>query len=76
MAGRCANCLRMKVDARKIFKRLKGDTDRAPTNLYLSKQVYKDFKAECSKAEVSSSKVLEELMKEFVDSARKENEKS
>lgn len=55
----------------KTIKKLKGETDRVSMSLYLSKSVYEDFKKACDG--VSSSRVLEELMREFVESYEKEN---
>jgi len=55
----------MKIDGKKILKDLKKGRERKPVTLYLSQDLYLDFKKACGKA---SSKVIEKLMKEFLES--------
>lgn len=57
----------MKVDAREILNRLKKD-DRIRRTFYVSESVYDEFQKSCG--EVSVSHVLEELMRQFVESAK------
>jgi hypothetical protein len=56
------------MDAKKTIAKLKGEADRASITLYLSQSTYQDFKAVCG--DISPSRVLEELMKEFVQDAK------
>lgn len=64
----------MAIDADKIFKRLRGeDSWRGSVTLYLNKRLYADFQDACG--DIAPSKVIEELMKEFIESARASQEK-
>lgn len=54
------------ISAKKILERLEPDQERGAVSLYLSQPLYKRFKKACGK--VSPSKVMEELMKGFVES--------
>jgi hypothetical protein len=56
----------MSLDARKTLEKLKGEADRERTSLYLSKSVMEEFKKVCDG--ISPSRVMEELMRDFVDS--------
>lgn len=57
----------MKVDRKKILEKIaKEKTDRVKVSLYLSRQLYKDFKSKCGKGNVSQ--VMEELMRLFNES--------
>lgn len=56
------------MDAKKVMERLKGEADRKSMTLYLSESVFSEFKTKCGK--VSPSKVLEELMKDFIESSK------
>lgn len=60
--------MRKKVNGKTILKRLREADDRAKVSLYLSKKVFNDFKEACS--DVSASKVMEELMTEFIISCK------
>lgn len=51
--------------AQKTLKRLRGESDRLSTTVYLSQSLLEEFKALCGG--VSSSRVLEELIREFID---------
>lgn len=57
------------MDAKKIKNRLKGETDRKRVSLYLSESILADFNK--ASAPVSVSKVLEQLMKDFIESNKK-----
>ena len=64
----------MAVDAKKIIKKLKGEgADNVSATLYLDKKTYEKFREACKQVgpEVSPSKVINELMKEFIDSINK-----
>ena len=54
------------MDAKKTIEKLKGETDRQRVSLYLSQSIFTDFKKICG--EISTSRVIEELMKEFLES--------
>lgn len=56
----------MPVDAKKMLEKIKV-VDRGPVNLYLDKSLYQSFKKACG--DISASKVLEEFMREFIESA-------
>ena len=53
------------MDANKTLKRLRGERDRVSHSVYVSTQILTEFKEACG--EISPSRVLEELMREFVD---------
>lgn len=60
----------MAIDAEKILKYLRGEENkRGPVSLYLDKGLYAQFKKAC--AEITASKVLEELMREFLRSRKR-----
>lgn len=59
-----------KINAKRILERLEPEQGRGAVSLYLSQSIYKRFKKACGK--VSPSKVIEELMKEFIASADQE----
>lgn len=63
----------MLMDARKTIEKLKGETDRERTSLYLSKSIMEDFKTACEG--VAPSRVMEELMREFIESYRASRER-
>ncbi|MBS1983794.1 MAG: hypothetical protein JST16_06455 [Bdellovibrionales bacterium] len=57
-----------KIDAKAIREKLlKEESDRGKVSLYLSKKLYKSFQKACGT--LPASKVVEELMQAFVDSA-------
>lgn len=53
------------MDAKKTLKRLRGERDRISHSIYVSEQIMNDFKESCG--DISPSRVLEELMREFTD---------
>lgn len=62
------------MDAKKTIDKLKGEADRVRMSLYLSQSVFDEFKAKCG--ELSSSRVIEELMKDFILSSKAHEKKS
>lgn len=57
----------MKIEGRKLLAKLaKEQTDRTKISLYLSRDLYRDFRKACG--EVPASQVMEELMRGFVKS--------
>jgi len=58
------------INAKDIIKRLTKKDIRERISLYLSKDLYADFRYACEKEEVKASQVMEELMKLFVDSLK------
>jgi hypothetical protein len=59
----------MAINAKTILKRLEeNQNDRGKVTLYLSKGLFKEFKSKCG--DHSASVVLEELMKEFINSTK------
>lgn len=65
------------MNAKKTIEKLRGEADRARMSLYLSQTIFQEFKRACG--DVSPSRVMEELMKEFVEdfkgAARKKTSK-
>ena len=62
------------MDARKTIEKLKGESDRKTMSIYLSESVFEDFKKACG--DLAPSRVLEELMKEFVEDIKKTKTKT
>ena len=60
----------MAIDAKKVIKKLKGETKRDRATLYLDKELLKEFQVACKKHKISSNKAIEELMIEFLDSLK------
>jgi predicted CopG family antitoxin len=60
----------MKVDAKEILVRLKKE-DRIRKTIYISETVYDEFQKTCGAVGVSP--VLEELMRQFIESAKGKN---
>lgn len=58
------------MDAKAILGRLAASQrgDRTKVSLYLSKKLYDDFRRSCG--DISASTVMEELMREFIASAK------
>jgi hypothetical protein len=54
------------INAKKTIKKLKGEVDRKRMSLYLSESIFTKFKAACEN--IPPSRVMEELMKEFIKS--------
>lgn len=54
------------INAKKTIQKLKGETDRTRMSLYLSQSIFSKFKEACE--EIPPSRVIEELMKEFIES--------
>lgn len=59
-----------KIDAKDILKRLENNENRAKVSLYLDKKIYDQFKKACGK-QASASRVMEELMREFLESLKR-----
>ena len=55
------------VDAKKTIEKLRGEADRETMSFYVSRAVFNDFRQACK--DVSPSRVLEELMREFTQDA-------
>jgi hypothetical protein len=62
----------MKVDAKRILDRLRDRSDRTRKSIYVSEGVYKEFEKSCG--EVPISRVLEELMIQFIESEKQERD--
>jgi hypothetical protein len=56
------------MESKKILSKLKGESDRTRVSLYLSQSILNEFKGVCEG--VSPSKVMEELMKEFINDSK------
>lgn len=63
----------MKIDAKRLLKRLEAakKEKREKTSLFLSKDVYRSFKTICDDAQIPASTVIEQMMRDFVESAGK-----
>jgi len=59
------------VDADKIAKFIKEKPGKERISLYVSKEAYLDFQSACKKKQLSVSEVVEEMMKQFVESLKK-----
>jgi len=57
------------MDTEEIKKRLKGESDRIRMSLYLSRSIFAEFKDACK--DLSPSRVIEELIKDFTESNQK-----
>lgn len=57
------------INSKKIVEKLKGEADRSSKTLFLSKSVFAEFESYCS--ELSPSRVIEELMKDYIADAKK-----
>lgn len=65
----------MPVNPKYVLEKLRGnETDRGRVTLYLDKNLFKRFQEVCD--DVSASRVLEEYMREFVESARGDSKKA
>jgi hypothetical protein len=62
---------KLKIKAKDVIKRLRGESDRGRFNLYLHKTTLKTFRAACRKLDVSPGKALEHLMIQFIESAKR-----
>lgn len=62
------------MEANKIIKKLKTKSDRERVSLYLSSSLLKEFRSYCGN--IAPSKVIEELMREFIESAKTPAKKS
>lgn len=56
------------LNAKALIDRLQTEDDREKVSLYLSKSLYEKFKKSCGKA--SASRVMEELMKDFLENLK------
>lgn len=61
----------MDIDGQKILEELAKRPDRERVSLYLSKSLYRDFTKSCGN--IAPSKVMEVLMKRFIDSLPKKS---
>lgn len=61
----------MKIDSKKIIKDSKDETKKGRVTLYLDLELYERFKKICDSSNTSSSRVIEELMKAFVEDFKK-----
>lgn len=60
----------MKINAEEIIEKLsKSEPIRKPISIFLDRPLYERFKTACGK--VSASRVIEELMRQFLDSRKK-----
>lgn len=57
------------IDAKKTMSKLKGESEKGNRTLYFTNSIFEEFKAYCGT--YSASEVLEQLMKEFIESAKK-----
>lgn len=59
----------MAIDAKITLQRLRGEaTDKERISLYITKNTYDSFKLACE--EIPVSRVIEQLMKEFIESSK------
>lgn len=56
------------IDAKKTMEKLRGEADRSNKTLYLSRMLFAEFESFCG--DISPSKVIEELMREFIESSK------
>ena len=56
----------MPISANNILTKLRGESDRQRITLYMSKGIFEAFRKKCK--DIAASKVLEEMMKDFVSS--------
>lgn len=59
----------VRIDAQEILDKLTLEEDREKVSLYLSRALYERFKRACGSA--PASRVMEELMKRFLDDLTK-----
>lgn len=64
----------MSIDAQRIFDRLSNEPDRGQQTLYLDRDLWRRFKDFCHKQEVSAGRVLEELMREAIETQPKKTQ--
>jgi hypothetical protein len=62
------------IDAKKTMAKLKGHYEKANKTYYLSTETTEEFASYCG--EYSPSQVLDQLMKEFIESAKRSGLKS
>lgn len=55
-----------KIDVKKVLKKAKEKTLRERVSFTFEAGLYKDFQDKCETEGVAMSRVLEELMKEFI----------
>lgn len=60
----------LKSTAKAIIERNKQDDDRAKVSLYMSQSLYERFKKVCDKENAPASRVLEDLIREFLTSLK------
>ena len=59
------------VEANEIVKSINERPGKERISLYVSKTAYEAFQAACKKKQLSVSEVVEEMMKQFVESLKK-----
>lgn len=57
----------LKTSARALIEKNKQEDDREKVSLYLSKSLYDRFKKVCEQGGAPASRVLEGMIKEFLD---------
>lgn len=63
--------VKMKIDRSEIIKNAKEKPKRSSSAIYLEQELFKEFKTDCKANGVSASKVLEELMRQFLANKKK-----
>ena len=61
--------MKKKLDAKSILNRAKKKESRQKVSFTFDTDLYKSFTEICTKQEVAMSRVLEELMKDFIENA-------
>jgi hypothetical protein len=61
----------MAIDSKKIIERLNKSELKKNYTIALTPSLMEDFKGECDRLEVKYSPVIEELIKEFLESSKK-----
>lgn len=59
------------IDAKKILKKLRGESNRGKTDMYLDKALVARYRALCRKQKVSPNKTLEELMSQYIEQTKR-----
>lgn len=53
------------MNAKKTLHKLRGESDKSTSSIYVSRTILDEFKEACGP--IGHSRVMEELMREFVD---------
>lgn len=61
----------MAIDSRKMIERVTRSEVKKNYTIALTPSVMEDFKTECEKKSVKYSPIIEELIKEFLESSKK-----